>query len=378
MMKSVLVAALMTASTVAVASNARLADLQGSLTSATDIQEGFLEPAKMWSVGDAFLVEYGSGFAPVANTPRAQGVLVRTMGNAKLGVWFGRQSDSLLSFANGVVLPNGTLLATGLAGTNTKYLDNPFNVSYAMKGDNLTWGAGLFYANSQDKKGTDQFKKNAMGLNLSAVGSNWSAFFNMGLGAKIEVIGADTANTNQEALTMKNNMRLGGQYDMDDISVGASYQTIGGKHTPAAGGTDDWDVETTALALAVESKVKTDNAHFFYGAGINMDSAKNKVAPETKVDMSYMPLWLGVEADAASWLTIRSAYKQNFSFFDTSKQSDTTGDLDSKSGASTNTVTAGAAFKFNKTTVDFNWAVATSGALSTAGFGTNAALTYNF
>lgn len=372
MMKSVLVAALMTASTVAVASNARLADLQGSLTSAADIQEGFLEPAKMWSVGDAFLVEYGSGYAPVANTPRAQGVLVRTMGDAKLGVWFGRQSQAVLDFAGGAVI------GTAMTQANTLYLDNPFTVGYAKKGDNLTWGAGLFYANSQDKKGNDQFKKNAMGLNLSAVGSNWSAAFNMGLGAKIEALGADTAGANQEALTMKNNMRLAGQYDMDDMSVAASYQTVGGKHTPAAGGADDWDIEGTALALAVESKVKTDNAHFFYGAGINMDSAKNKVAPETKVDLSYMPLWLGVEADAASWLTIRSAYKQNFSFFDTSKQSNTTGDIDSKSGASANTVTAGAAFKFNKTTLDFNWAVATSGALSTAGFGTNAALTYNF
>lgn len=376
MIKIVLCGTILLTHHFASASTARLADLNGAITPDTDIQEAFDSPAKLWNFEDAILIEYGAnqtGLIGTTAAPRAQGAIVRTNGDSKLGLWFGRQSETILNFASGA----GQGTGANLSQANALYLDNPINFVYAEKGETLNWGVGLFYANSKDQKGSDQFKKNVMELKLSVVAAEWTAAVTQSLGAKIEAIGDDLAGSNQQAMTLKKFSKISAQYDFDDLSIAGSYQSADGKLTNP-NGSNLWEVETSNMILAFENKLKTETAHLFYGIGINVDLFWQKTGTESKRESSYQPIWFGLEADAVSWLTLRSAYKQNFMFFDTSKVSTGATVTDSKAGASTNTVTAGAAFRFDQTTIDFNWSVATSGSLSTADFGTNAALTYTY
>lgn len=376
MIKIVLCGVILFAAHFATASTARLADLQGAITPDTDIQEAFDSPAKLWNFEDAILIEYGAnqiGLIGTTAAPRAQGAIVRTNGDSKLGLWFGRQSETILNFASGV----GQGTGSNLSQANALYLDNPINFAYAEKGESLNWGVGFFYGNSKDQKGSDQFRKNALELKLSVVAAEWTAAITQSLGAKIEAIGDDIAGSNQQAMSLKKFSKISAQYDFEDLSIAGSYQNADGKLTNP-NGSNLWEVETSKISLAFENKLKTETAHLFYGIGINIDLFWQKTDTEVKKEASYQPIWFGLEADAASWLTFRSTYKQNFMFFDTSKVSTGAKVTDSKAGASTNTVTAGAAFKFDQTTIDFNWTVATSGALSTADFGTNAALTYSY
>lgn len=356
MMKSLLIAALMVSSSSAMASSSRVTDLQGSLTSAFDHQDAFAEPAVMWSVADAFVAEYSGATGQY-------GTLIRSNGDAKWGVWLGRQSAGVTGLANKV----------GFAQTT---LDNPFYVAYSVKGDGLTWGAGLFYANSKKEKIAASYTKSAMGLNLSAVGSNWRAYLNQGLSAKIET--QDAAGTKTGSFAMKGNTKVGGQYDAEGMSYAASYTMAGAKEEDGTA-TILNDIDTTELALYAESAVKGEAANFFYGAGFVMSSEKDAAtAVDSKTSASNIPLWMGVEGEAASWLTLRSAYSQKLSLYDTTKTSAAGVDGETTSGTSAATITAGAGLKFNKMTLDMNLSLAGAGAVNTTAIKTNAALTYYF
>lgn len=356
MMKSLMIAALTLASTSAMAALSRSNVLQGALNPAFDHQDAFAEPALMWSVSDAFVAEYGTG----AQADRSA-ALIRTSGDAKWGFWLGRNSDS----------PAGMAAATGYTILGQQ---NPFTVAYAVKGDGLTWGVSLLYSVSkQEKDATTNYKNNSMGVNLSAVGSNWRAALNQGLSGKFET--TDTTGTVTNDLTMKGNTKLSGQYSMETMEVYASYAMVGGKRTD--GTTTLAEADKTALFIGAESAIKGEAAAFVYGAGIQMDTLKIKDG--NKTDENYLPVWMGFEGDAASWLALRGAYKQVLNLYDTKKVTPNGGDATTTSGASNSVATLGSTLKFNKIAVDLNMSTGLgAGTLNSTNLGAEAGLTYYF
>lgn len=367
MTKILLVAALMTSASVAMASKSRVDSLQGSMTVATDFQDTLSEPARMFEVSDAFTLEYGGSQTA---TTKGEAGLIRTAGDSKWGVYLGRQPTALTDTA---------ATAFGTAGA-LHYIDNPLYLSYAMKGGAFSWGVGLYYASSAVKTGTAQNKKDVMSLNASLLGANWGAYINQGLTGKIQSLKADGSNDDQ-VLTSKSSTKIGGRYDMEDISIGGSYAMSGGKFE--GNGTTDASVlnadnEKTTLMVNVESKIKTDNAHFFYGAGLKNETSKDKKA-DTKTDVMTVPLTLGIEAEAASWMTLRGAYTQALSLLDSSKETKPSPAVGIESqGTSAHALTAGAGWKFNKTHIDFDLTAGTGGVISANTIGTKASMTYWF
>lgn len=368
MTKILLVAALMTSASVAMASKSRVSALQGAMTVATDFQDTLSEPARMFEVSDAMTMEFGGAQSSTGN--KGEAGLIRTAGDSKWGIYLGRQPTSLTDAA---------ATAFGTAGA-LHYIDNPLYLSYAMKGGAMSWGVGLYYASSAVKTGAAQNKKDAMSLNASLLGANWGAYLNLGLAGKIQSLKADGSNDDQ-VLTSKANTKIGGRYDMEDLSIGGSYQMSGGKFE--GNGTTDAtvlnsDTEKTTLLVNVESKIKTDNAHFFYGAGLKNETSKDKKA-DTKTDIMTVPLTVGIEAEAASWMTLRGAYTQALSLLDSSKQTVAAPATGAESqGTTAHVVTAGAGWKFNKTHIDFDLTAGGSGVVSANTIGTNASMTYWF
>jgi hypothetical protein len=134
-------------------------------------------------------------------------------------------------------------------------------------------------------------------------------------------------------------------------------------------GTNESKTETTGIEVGGINKMTKEGAEFFYGASITMGTSKTGTS---KTEETKMPVIIGVEADAASWLTLRGSITQNVLIGSTK----TTGS-EADTIAPNTKVAAGAGFKFNKAVLDVVLNAGTSGALD-ANLGANAGLTYMF
>lgn len=379
MKKTLLIAALTMMSASAFASKARLIGLGGlARTTASDVQSIFEQPHKMWEVGDLATIEFGptgttydaTGAATdvARGANNAEGGFLRSHNNSKWGAYIGHQSDSLL-----YMLAGGSVGTATSANEGLRRLENPINLWYGIKAGDLEWGFNLFYANSEVKSGADMNKKNAMGVSAGVRADRWNADLVVGLGAKIE----DTSAGSDEEFKGSTSVRLQGEYAVnDDLLTYAQLTNFGGKHTTAAN-VENMDLDHMNIQLGVESKIKSDVVHFFYGAMLQNATEKNKVTGATveKVEQTLLPLYFGFEADAASWLVLRASLRQNFLLNQTkvsTAASSDANDIDST------VASLGAGFKFGKLLVDGVMSTGTTGNLNFNDGTTGAGASGNF
>lgn len=387
MKKLLMIAALISMSAPALASKARSAAIGMSRTTSTNVQQLFEQPSKMFEVGDLVTIEYGktgttydtdvltagTGAYSATNSTHAEGGFFRSHNNAKYGVYFGHQTESFMYLASGGRVGKGLTVDTTapVTGSNLRQLENPFNVFYGMKGAALNWGFNLYYADSENEAPTMGNKKSAMGVSFGASADKWNANAVVGLGAKVE---SNTSGTDQEEFKATSNFKVAGEYMINDNMVGYGHLIqLGGKHTTAAG-TEDSDLTVSEMSVGVESKVKSDTVHFFYGASLANTTEKNGVTGGSKAEALLMPVYFGAELDAASWLVLRSSLKQNV-LLDTVKISGTS---DTKFRNDSTVATLGAGLKFGKLSLDGTLAAGTSGTLSAVDFLTQTSMTYMF
>ena len=166
---------------------------------------------------------------------------------------------------------------------------------------------------------------------------------------------------------------------MDDAEVYASYVSAAGKLSPTGG--TEVKGSVSEMMVGYERKMKSDSSHFFYGANYNMTTAKNDRSTfDTKVESTTLPVYFGIEAEAASWLTLRGQVSKAV-LIDTVKITEGTGGLngDAKAaGAGTANVAFGGSWKFNKSAIDFAFTGTSTGGLGLGTFGSNASYTYSF
>lgn len=256
----------------------------GATTAADDIQDVFVNPGKMHSFGDAFTVEFMGGTS-------TQGGVFRGNGDSKMGVYFNKKSSLMPALQQGL---------NGLGGSTTALGEqNAFELFYGMK-SGMKWGASLTYmdAKDQDAVGANGSKATAMGARFGAVTDMWEAYLGLGLSGKTEL-----ANGSSSTADMA--IRAGGQYNMGNMNVHLDFQTGGGKTTV---GTTDTKASSQLITLGTESKVKGEGSHFFYG--VRYVSFNQKVG-EGSATASKLPVYAGIEFDAASWLVLRASMSQS-------------------------------------------------------------------
>jgi hypothetical protein len=144
---------------------------------------------------------------------------------------------------------------------------------------------------------------------------------------------------------------LKGGYMMDQWYLFGDISSAGFKVENAAG-TELAKYSTMTVDLGVTTEVKKDGSGMFYGAKLHNMSDKNDTS-DTKNTALQLPLWIGLEVDAASWLTLRGSVQQTLQLINNTK-TETAGTTTSElsPGGNDTTVTAGAGLKFNKITVD--------------------------
>jgi len=397
MFKSLLtVSAVLAIAAPAMASKARVASLQNA-ASVTDTYSIFDNPAKSYLMGDFAVLEMGATTttATGVNTPEniitngtasaglygagAEGGFVKSYGDSKIGFYLGKKSPFTTQMRS----------LTGFVGQ-----ENPFEVMYAFQAADLKMGVSLNYSKTEPKAAT-QKKQDAMGVRFGAIGTNWDAGLTFGLGSNATgknaatIAGVATAADADATYKGTTGFKVTGGYSMDSMYVFGSYYQDGAKLESPANGSMRAEISQSQYEVGVIDTMKADGMSFFYGASyvgftskakdINPGAITTAVENAFSQEQTQLPFIIGVEADAASWLTLRASAKQNVILGSSKVNAG-----DSKTVANNTTVALGTGMKFNKFTLDSTLtagsvpAAAGNGALNTTALLANASLTYMF
>lgn len=359
-MKNLLTIAIVLSSVSAFATRARVTAL-GNSPHLIDVAQS--SPDQVFGLGDSLTIE--SGLTAVAtpaaaNTNKnAEGTLYKSLGGGKLGLVLGHQDTLVYG------LRTAASAAPGLAAI--KGQQNPLEVSYSMALADMVGSVGLIYSNFDDKVASE--KESTMGVR---VGVSNSMFY-----GNLKLIAADKYET--PAVEYKGKMGIdlkGGMNFGETLSAHANIVSTGAKTSQA--GTDTADVEQMLISVKVVDAVKKDGNNFFYGAGLSTVNTKEKLG-DTKSSTLNLPLIIGLEATATSWLTLRASVTQDVLLSNEKTETAGTASSETNPGLNTTKYAAGASLAFNKVSID---GTLTNGAGNQAINGTDllgtVGLTYNF
>lgn len=366
MKRTLLVAALTMVSVTAFAQKARVSALQGADHIVTT-RSIFTNPAKATAMADWATFEMGDD--SVTASPRAEGGFMRAMWGGKFGFHLGNATataSNRLGAATGI----GAVIG---AGNQFILPENTFEATYVAT-EGMKWGASFIHSSS-DNKSADA-KQSTMGARFGVYEDMWDAYINLGLGSTATgtIVTATGVSADPEAkFTGKTGVTLGGGYNVDTVRYYAKYEMDGFE---MKNDTTKETSETTSMTLGFVNSNKADGVDFYYGAAYTSATKDKLKEAATKTEVSRLPFYIGVEADATSWMTIRGSVSQNVLVGSTKV---TGGKADSV--AHNTTVAAGTAFKFGKVSVDNTLGAATDGDLFRGAANNtfaNASLTYMF
>lgn len=344
-MKQLLVIAIALVSTNAFASRARVTSLSGS-KHVLDTQSIYSNPAKMFLMGDFVNLESGTQATTTSTGEglNAEGLLVRSMGDAKMGLSLGHRSENASSFGL------RGLLASAAPTANSKFeQQNPVELSYGMKAGDMTWAGTLVYSNYNDK--VNDVKENSMGVRLGALMGAWD--LSLGVGLMNTVKDATAAGgPGVGGVDFKGTTGISAYagYSMESLYAFGEVVLAGAKMENQTTGAEMAKVDQTQITIGVVESVKKDGNEFFYGASLVSTEAKEKVGDDKNSSLT-LPVIVGLEAEATSWLTLRGSLTQTVVVNKVKNEFGASiGEADPDEN---NTVAAvGAGLKFNKVAVD--------------------------
>lgn len=346
-MKKLLVIAIALTAINAQATRARVTALANS-PHLIDTATVYNNPADVhWLGGDYVNIETGATDTfgtPVTSPANGEGMVVRGMGDAKLGLSLGHQSSNA-----SVAGLRGA--AAGVPAAFQKNQQNPLELTYGMKSGEMGWAGTLVYSNYNDKVASN--KESSLGVRLGARAGNWDAALRLGLTNTVEIGG-----TGKYTGTL--GIGANGGYMWDQIYFNGALSLTGYK-TENAAGTETAKFDNQTIRLGAMTTVKKDGSEFFYGVSLLQSNSKETVS-DTKVTSLGLPVFIGVEADAASWLTLRGSVTQTTQLLHNSKTevAGVTG-AETAPGTGDTVVATGAGLKFNKVTVDGTLQASTAG-----------------
>ena len=375
-MKQLLVIAIALIATNAHASRARVQSLGGA-AHILDTQSVYLNPAKMFLMGDFVALESGktqTNTTPSAADPKnnAEGLIVYSVGASKLGFSVGHKSDNASGFGLRALLggPAGAFVgAPGSVGGNANLLieqQNPIELSYAMKSGDIAWGAMLIYSNFEEKATGAERKESSGGLRFGALTGAWDFALAIGTHNKVNakaatpgvVNGTPVFNTGHEiALEGTRGYSANVGYKADSLYTYGEVVLAGAKVTNKTANAELGNVTQDKITVGVIDSLKKDNNEFFYGAKLVSLELKNKVSDKKKSELS-LPVIVGFETEATTWLVVRGSLTQTVLL--NNKKDETAvasgagvpAPTEYSPGKNDTTAAFGAGLKFNKLTVD--------------------------
>ncbi|MFP5458943.1 MAG: hypothetical protein ACLGG7_09440 [Bacteriovoracia bacterium] len=345
----VLAAGLAVLATPAFASKARLLALGEDVDGSFYIQDNrniFLNASEINNNKDFVTYELAAG--------DNEGGFARTAGNMVYGVHLGRTLDY-----NANVQTLGTDAAAGL-----NVYDATNAIDLFLGGDaGVKWGVQLTYSSQKDDayasganvNGATTTEANTDVIDLSVgIGQGaWNAY------AKAGIVGTTEHKDQDAEVKRASDIEVGGSYNVNGYVVYgqygmAAYEIDGGA-----------ELEKSMLNLGVARQEKlNDKAVMFTKLNYGMDTSELKKAnTPNETNTNDLTATIGLEFDAASWLTLRGSVGQAVLVNETEVKPD------KSTQPNTTIVAAGASLKFGDMTVD-GMVGNTTGANAPAGAGT--------
>jgi hypothetical protein len=336
----VLVTGLAVLAAPAFASKARLQALGEAANGSQYISDNrniFLNAAHVNNHKDLVTFETGasSQVTDGADTPRAEGGVFFAHGNMVYGAQLGGQSDTAHALRSG-----------GLAGSTDVAESN--GIDLFVGGDaGMKWGASLYHSTTEDKQtatADDMKTQDSMRARLGVAQGNWDAFANISLKNEVKQVDGDKFEGGL-------GYQLGGSYMINEYTLIANYSDFSGEGK--IGGTkEDISLNVMEVGAARISKLN-DKANLFTKVTYRKTTAENDAAGAgnganfavEKNENTTLPAVVGLEVDAASWLTLRGSVGQNILISENKGE-------DKKSIENSTIVNAGASLKFGDLVVD--------------------------
>lgn len=340
MKKTLVIASLAVLSTSAFASKARMESLGQDAVRGSeyimDTRNVFRNPAVLNDQKNYIITEWGTGALNDTTTaPRAEGGFFREMGSFSYGLYLGNNDTAV----TGAAVPARG--AAGVAGDAAKFLAQDNAVDLFLAGDmGVKWGARLHYANAKDEAAQAFEKKDsAFGLGLGAVMGDADVYADVTLSDK--ATGAAAAG---DEFKTKPSFLVGASYKWSATTFFANYEA------------NKADVKVGAVTTTYKDSAITVGAgrvHEINPTARLVTDAKLVLAQDTnetavgKTKSTSLPVTLGLEADATSWLVLRGNVHQNVIVGSTKS---TTGKKVTTPNSTT--VDGGATLNFGKLKVD--------------------------
>lgn len=405
-----------------------------------DSRNIFLNSAFVNDFADRVIVEWGStGYAPLATSgnstverdsnPKAQGGFLKKSGDFVYGVYYGNESNtsSFLRIAGSGVASVSAGAAAGAGATSglLSTSDNQIDLFLGSELSNgLQWGANIVYTDSEDEIKKIEDSGSAVRLGVKSA-DEWDFHVNLSTSNKSErtgdatqlnALGWTTQTGVKDEFKGKFGIHVGGSYAFDfgrlfgyvktftwEQKDGFNYTGAGtlpaGAGTLAGqevgkSGTSDGKFTTIELGWGRAESVSSTST-LFYSLSVKKVDVELELAKKVEVNNTSIPLVLGYEVEANSWLTLRGAIRHNVWGVKDNKNfnsanivarnlvKDVYGDVGKGSIPNSTVVTAGASLTFGDLSVDGmigtnNAASKTDGDLHLDRFMTTVAMTYLF
>lgn len=325
--------------TPAFASKARLQalgeDIYGSFY-VNDNRNIWLNSAQINNHKDLVTFEWGAQPAQDSNaTPRGEGGVYKSHNNLVYGIHFGGASNSSNMFRQ----------AAGV----TSFEDN--NIDLFLGGDaGVKWGANLGYSMSGDDETANDANQKSLRSRLGVIAGDLEAYANINIINKAES-GAPGAEAEWEG---KLGFQVGAIYNMNDYRLFADLRHFTGE-------ANDEDVKFQQLQVGAGRVTRlNDKANLFTRAQVTYAKAENDGAVGSvfggaacdagalgceEYKTIRVPVVIGLEYDATSWLVLRTSVGQTIWGNEEDKD-------DKRGLAATTRVNAGATLKFGELSVD--------------------------
>lgn len=340
-MKLLLSLAIVLSATSAFATRARVTAL-GNAAHIVDSSTIYKKPADIFAVSDSLTIESGitNTLANSAGTSASgtEAIFIRSSGDTKWALSLGHDDETILDQRAAANVETATL-------SGNVAQQNPFELTYGMKAGDLAWAATLAYSNYNDKKFDS--KETSTNLKFGAATSTWDASVDLGLANKT----SSGTGVAMDEFKGKNNVALrGGFWVSSDMYTYANVLMGGYEVTDA--GTVVSEIKAQQITIGMVNTMKNDGNEFFWGAGLTSAQSKESKAPETKITALSLPLIIGLEANAASWLTLRGSVTQNVVIQNEKESNSTATVSEAAPGLNSTTFAAGAGLKLNKLSLD--------------------------
>lgn len=335
-----------------------------------DVQTVYAKPFDMLRLNTDYVTfESGAtgGVSSTSEAANAEGMIVRSVGDAKLGLAFGHQS----SFASSWGLRSNASYfnAQGYSNLATNQ-QNPIEVSYAFKRNEDLWGGTLIYSTYLNSKATGATvqKENSTGFRIGTMQGKWDLTLTAVLVNMAEL-------ANGKKMTGSSTLGLAGGYEINstlsmfgDIGIsGAKFEDIGAQ---------DGQVKLVNYKIGLINIYETESGEIFYSIAVIQEELKKETSSGVqKKFVNNLPVTIGFENDANSWLVLRGSIVQSVLLANTN---DEIAAEEYVPGVNTTTLALGAGLKWSNISVDGTLKTASSQKINTSELLSQVGMTYIF